>query len=98
MTPEQRHKDAVAALGCIMAHLGWGAECGGLRACELHHPREDEGAAQRAPDMLVIPACTNHHTGPFGIHHSKAFYLRTKLSVWDLLAETLRLLEIRRAA
>lgn len=96
MNPEQRHMEAVAGLGCIMALLGWGAECGGLRACELHHPREDEGGAQRAPDMLVVPLCTAHHTGPLGIHHARAFRTRTKLTVWDLLAETLRRLEVRR--
>ena len=81
--------DRVASLGCIMALLGFSAECGGLRSVELHHPREDEGAAQRAPHMLVIPVCTSHHTGCFGIHRQKEFYIRTKLTFWDLLAETL---------
>ena len=96
---EQRHMDRVARLGCILRRLGFVDECGGLRGPsnpELHHPREEQGAAQRSSNWLVIPCCTNHHTGPFGIHHRKAFYTRTKLEELDLLAATIEALDMKR--
>ena len=85
------HMGRVAALGCIMRRLGWGAECGGR--VQVHHLREEQGAQQRASPFLTIPVCDEHHTGAFGIHQRKAFYLRTKLEELDLLAETLEALE-----
>lgn len=77
-----------------MVSLGFGAECAGR--VELHHPREEQGAAQRASDWLVIPLCREHHQGPLGIHRRKSFFGRTKLEELDLLAATLRALEVSR--
>jgi hypothetical protein len=78
-----------------MAHLGWEAECFGR--VELHHPRDGEGAAQRASDWNVLPLCHAHHDpqSPLSIHRMKSFYARTKLDEWDLIAERTRLLERR---
>lgn len=93
MTKAQHHRERVRALGCIMGRLGFGAECfanyGGI---ETHHPREGEGAAQRASDFLVIPLCWEHHQGELGIHRLKSFYGRTKLDEMDLLAATIEAL------
>ena len=98
-TAEKQHMDRVASLGCIMMRLGFALECGGLRGPlepELHHAREEQGAAQRSSNWLVIPCCTNHHTGPFGIHHRKSFYTRTKFEELDLLAATIEALDMKR--
>jgi len=82
----------VAAIPCVVGQLGWSGECSGR--LELHYLREGQGAAQRASDFLVIPVCTGHHTGAFGIHQRKAFYVRTKLDELDLLAFTLEQLNL----
>jgi hypothetical protein len=88
---------AVASIGCIMAALGYRDECSGR--VEVHHLREGVGAAQRQSDWLTIPVCHAHHTEhPFGVHLRKAFQTRTKLDELDLLAETIRRLEIRGGA
>jgi hypothetical protein len=90
MSAGQRYRERVRELGCIMERLGFGAECfannGGV---EIHHPREGEGAAQRAEDWLGTPLCWQHHQGPLGIHRLKSFYARTKLDEMDLLAATI---------
>jgi hypothetical protein len=72
----------VAALPCIM--------CGAIPV-EVHHIREGQGAAQRAPDTLTVPLCHEHHQGASGLHGlgRKGFYTRYKLDELDLLAATL---------
>lgn len=85
----------VAELGCIMDLLGWGAECSG-RVC-VHHLRDGQGITDRADDFLTIPVCEAHHDRqPFGIHYRQSFRTRTKLTELDLLAATIRALELRR--
>ena len=74
----------------MVSLLGYGAECSGGR--ELHHLREDEGAAMRAQHTLVVSLCWMHHVGALGIHRPKAFYTRTKLSELDLLAKQIEVL------
>jgi len=91
MTAGQRYRERVRLLGCIMARAGFGAECGG--PIEIHHPREGEGAAQRAEDWLSIPLCREHHQGAFGVHRLKSFYGRTKRDEMDLLAMTIAALD-----
>lgn len=86
----QRHKDRVAALGCILCrHLGYGET-----PAALHHLREGQGMSQRADDTLVIPLCHEHHQGDSGLHGlgTRAFERRYKLSELDLLAQTLELI------
>lgn len=52
------HMDRVAGLGCIAC-----LSMGYLTAPELHHPRDEAGAGQKAPDSDVIPLCPAHHRG-----------------------------------
>jgi len=81
----------VAALGCILCrHLGWGET-----PAQVHHLREEQGAGQRASDMLTVPLCPEHHSGATGVHGlgRRGFEARYKLSELDLLAMTLQLLE-----
>lgn len=55
---EQRHLNIVASLGCIV--------CG--RPAQIHHPRDGQGMAQRAPHCDAIPLCIQHHTdGGYGV-------------------------------
>lgn len=85
----------VAELGCIVGRLGFAAECSG-RVC-VHHLREGRGITDRADDFLTIPVCEEHHDRqPFGIHYRQSFRTRTKLTELDLLAATIRALELRR--
>lgn len=86
MKSAKRHKDRAAGIGCILcALLGMPGT-----PAQLHHPREGQGAAQRANDWLVIPLCDEHHTGKTGIHGMgrSAFESRYRLTEMDLLAET----------
>lgn len=83
----------VAALGCILCrYLNYGET-----PAQVHHIREEQGAAQRASDFLTVPLCPEHHTGGTGLHGlgRRAFERRYKLSELDLLAMTLELLERR---
>lgn len=86
----KRHKDRVAGLGCCICRmLGYGET-----PPDLHHLREGQGMSQRAPDMLVIPLCREHHQGDTGLHGlgTREFERRYKVTELDLLAETLELL------
>lgn len=86
----KRHMGRVAALGCcICRHLGYEPS-----PAQVHHIREEQGAAQRAHDCLTIPLCPQHHTGSTGIHGlgRKAFERTYKVTELDLLALTLELL------
>ena len=78
----KRHMNRVGALPCAIC---------GTSPVELHHIREGQGAAQRAPDTLVIPLCPEHHRGASGIHGlgRKGFYTRYKRDELAYLAETL---------
>lgn len=54
----KEHMSRVAELGCIAC-----LSMGYLTAPELHHPRANAGAGQKAPDSEVIPLCSAHHRG-----------------------------------
>lgn len=75
------HMSRVAQLPCCT--------CGAMPV-ELHHIREDQGGAQRADDMLVIPLCIDCHRGQFGVHGDKTMMKIKKVTELDLLAETLK--------
>jgi len=86
----KRHMGKVAALGCAVCRaMGLGAT-----PAQCHHIREGQGASQRAPDMLVIPLCPEHHQGDSGIHKLGAseFKRRYRLTELDILADTLELI------
>lgn len=63
-----RHRNAVAALGCLLAHRGGG--CSGR--LELHHVTEASGVRDK---WALVPLCAEHHRGPAGLHGmgTKAF-------------------------
>jgi hypothetical protein len=85
---EKEYLNRVAKVGCILCHhLGLGHT-----EPTIHHAREGEGAAQRAPDWLAIPLCKEHHQGDTGWHGlgKRAFYARYKLDEMDLLAMTIQ--------
>lgn len=76
----KRHMSRVAELPCCLC---------GTQPVELHHIREGQGMAQRAPDMLVIPVCPDCHRGSRGIHGDKTMLRIMKTTELDLLAQTL---------
>ena len=78
----ERWMEKVASLDCIIC---------GARPVELHHIREGQGAAQRAPDVLCLPLCPDCHRGNNGVHGlgRKGFYARYKRDELDLLADTI---------
>lgn len=87
----KRHMGRVAAAGCMLCkHLGYGHT-----PAEVHHVREEQGAAQRASDFLTTGLCVEHHRGGTGIHGlgRKAFERTYKLTELDLLAMTLEAIE-----
>lgn len=80
------HLNQVADLGCLICRLlGLGPT-----PPQLHHPREGQGAAQRASDWLVVPLCREHHTGDSGVHglSPRMFERRYGVSELDLVALT----------
>lgn len=85
MTPQERFESRLRALPCIVGfHIG--QEC----RCEcLHHA----GPAEERDDMLQVPLCEAHHTGPMGVHglHRRAFERHYRLSDLKMLAITRRL-------
>lgn len=54
--------------------------------CEIHHPREDQGMAQRAQHWLAIPLCVEHHRGAHGIHGDRGILRQLKCTELDLLS------------
>lgn len=89
MTPEQRHMGRVAALGCcVCRRLGHGDT-----PAEIHHIRESRITRS---DFLVLPVCREHHLGTHMSVHMRKRALMDALHIeseFDLLAETLRLLQ-----
>lgn len=82
---EERYLGRVAELGCILCRrLGYGET-----PAEIHHAREGEGGAQRAPNWLAIPLCCQHHRGKHGIHGDRNALLPLKADEMDLLAWTI---------
>ena len=58
----------------------------------LHHVREGQGKGQKAPDVLGLALCYEHHQGASGWHGlgKRGFYQRYKLDELDLLAFTIQ--------
>jgi hypothetical protein len=80
------YMDRVAALGCIACR-----QMGYFTAPELHHPRANAGAGQKAPDSDVIPLCHAHHRGTMhpkvpSIHRDRLVFIATFGTEADLLA------------
>lgn len=77
---EKRYLDRVAQLDCVVC---------GAHGVHIHHAREGEGMAQRAPNWLAIALCPPCHTGPRGIHGDRSVLRQEKLDELDLLARTI---------
>ncbi len=82
------HMSRVAEIGCIACLI---AGTPGTPP-ELHHPRTDAGAGQRAPDSDVIPLCPPHHRGTMhpkvpSIHLDRVRFIETFGSEAELLGK-----------
>lgn len=82
------HMSRVAELGCIACLI---AGTPGTPP-ELHHPRTDAGAGQKAPDSDVIPLCPPHHRGTMhpavpSIHLSRVKFIETFGTEAELLGK-----------
>jgi hypothetical protein len=85
---EAEYLGRVARLGCILCRrLGLGET-----PAQVHHLREGQGGAQRAPHWLTVPLCPEHHTGKHGIHGDRKALLPLKADEMDLLAWTIEAL------
>lgn len=85
----KRHMGRVAELPCVLCGL-----LGQLQTSktDVHHVREEAGAAQRNSDFLTIPLCHECHQGASGIHGDKSLLRLVKRTELDLLAETIEAL------
>jgi hypothetical protein len=91
---EREHMGRVKRLACVLcAELGMQQE----RGTEVHHVREDQGGAQRAPNWVVCALCADCHRGARGIHGDRSLLRQAKCTEIDLLAWTLKALAEERA-
>lgn len=90
---ERRHLSRVAEYGCVLCRRLTGEPS----PAQIHHPREGQGASQRADDALSFGMCPPHHTGPDGFHGlgKAAFEARYQLTELDLLADVIQALYVR---
>lgn len=86
---ERKHLARVSSFGCALCRrLGYEDT-----PAAIHHPREGQGAAQRADDWLSFGLCPTHHDSPRGFHGmgKAVFESRYQCTELDLLADTLAL-------
>jgi hypothetical protein len=84
---EREHMGRVKRLRCVLC-VRLGLEQDGIT--EVHHVREEQGGAQRAPHWLVVAVCKyGCHQGPHGIHGDRGRLRQAKATELDLLAWTL---------
>lgn len=83
----------VKELGCVLCSLLDQPQSG---VTEAHHIRTGHGLGDRASDYLAVALCVECHRGTHGFHGTKALMKVAKLSELDLLAETIRLLDLKR--
>ena len=84
---EKLHKDILARMACRICVRLYGEHEGGN--VELHHLRT--GGWGKGNYMTLIPLCTPHHTGRWGVHGmgTKGFESFYGVSQRELLDETL---------
>lgn len=63
MTQAGRHREHIAALGCLMTKRGFPDTCSG--GVELHHVAEGSGLRD---EWALVPLCVEHHRGAAGLH------------------------------
>lgn len=88
---ERTHMGKVKRLKCVLCTaLGLTQSS----PTDVHHIREGQGGAQRAPHRLTVALCHDGcHQGPHGIHGDRALLRQAKCTELDLLALTLEALE-----
>lgn len=84
---EQRHKQAVASLGCAVCWHLYGPH--DPAEVELHHLRK--GGSGKGDYTTLIPLCPRHHRGQDGFHGmgTRAFERHYGFTQQDLLDWTL---------
>lgn len=95
---EEIYLGRLTRLGCVVCRE-FAERCGltyeppdpSLQLTVIHHLREGEGMAQRAPNWLAVPLCVADHTGKNGVHGDKGRLRQLKADEMDLLAWTIRL-------
>lgn len=88
---EKRHRNAVAALGCIVCRNAGHEDS----PAELHHIRDGHGMSRRASEWEVIPLCPFHHrTGGYGhaVHAGRIMWEANHGTQRELLALVLALI------
>ena len=87
---EQRHKDALAGLGCMVCFRQNGPHEPG--PVELHHLRADGWG--KGDYRTLIPLCYEHHRGDNGVHGlgTKGFAAHYGFDQIDLLNDALALI------
>lgn len=80
---EKKYLDRVASLPCVLC---------GAHGVHIHHVREGQGMAQRAPNWLAVALCPDCHTGSTGIHGNRQRMKLQKVDEMDLLARTIEAL------
>jgi hypothetical protein len=87
---ERKHKDALAALGCVLCRRLYGPHVPG--PVELHHMRTKGWG--RGDYTTLIPLCREHHQGDSGVHGlgTKGFVKRYGITQADLLMDALTLI------
>ena len=83
----------IKELNCVLCSLLDQPQSG---VTEAHHIRTGHGLGDRASDYLAVALCVECHRGTHGFHGTKALMKVAKLSELDLLAETIRLLDLKR--
>jgi hypothetical protein len=81
---ESKYMSRVAGLGCLICE----------QPALVHHIRDGQGMSQRASNWLTIPLCPDHHVGVLSIHMSKRQFENIYGSEMDLLAETIKKLNL----
>ena len=83
------HKDALAALGCMVCRRLHGPHAPG--PVELHHLRA--GGWGKGDYLTLMPLCRAHHVGPLGVHGlgTKGFYTHYGFDQHELLADALEM-------
>jgi hypothetical protein len=81
---ESAYLARVSRLGCACCNL-LGFDMADVPP-EIHHPREDQGMAQRAQHWLAIPLCAECHRGSRGIHGDRSILRQLKCTELDLLS------------
>lgn len=84
---ERKHLARIAAMDCICCKLLGQQQ---QYPSEVHHIREGQGGAKRAPHHLTIPLCGNDcHRGKNGVHGDRTYLRILRMTELDLLAAVL---------